>query len=91
METNFRFDRAEIDVIARDRHLLVFIEVKTRKAKSLCDPEDSITMKKRAQIRKAAEGYLYKRQLGDVECRFDVIAIKDTNGKKEIKHYEDIF
>lgn len=88
---NFRFDRAEIDVIAKDKDILVFVEVKTRRSGSLGDPEDAVTMRKRSQLIKAAQGYLYQSSLSDVECRFDVISIKESNGKTVISHYKDAF
>ncbi len=91
VETNFRFERAEIDVIAREKGVLVFVEVKTRHKDSLGQPEDSVTVRKRDQIMKAAEGYLYKRNLPEMECRFDVIAIKQSNAETEISHFKDVF
>lgn len=91
VETNFRYERAEIDVIAKEKNVLVFVEVKTRRKNSLGEPEDSVTLRKRDQIIKAAEGYLYKRNLPEIECRFDVIAIKQSNGEMEISHFKDVF
>jgi len=91
VDTNFRYDRAEIDVVARDRDVLVFVEVKTRRAGALGEPEDAVTFRKREQIRKAAQGYLFKRQLDNEECRFDVLAIEYVSGTANIRHIEDAF
>jgi putative endonuclease len=91
VDTNFRYDRAEIDVIARDRGVLVFVEVKTRRADTLGEPEDAVTFRKREQIRKAAEGYLFEHKLADVECRFDVIAIKRSGTDSTVSHFRDVF
>jgi putative endonuclease len=91
VQTNFRFDRAEIDVIAREKDTLVFVEVKMRRGKSVGEPEDAITLRKRDQIRKAAEGYLYKSDLPDADCRFDVISIKQRGRETEIYHLKDVF
>jgi putative endonuclease len=89
--TNFRYDRAEIDVIARDRDVLVFVEVKTRRANALGEPEDAVTFRKRDQIRKAAQGYLFLQHLDDEECRFDVLGIEYERGTANICHIEDAF
>ena len=70
---------------------MVFVEVKMRRGGSVGEPEDAVTIRKRDQIRKAAEGYLYKHDLSGTECRFDVIAIKESNGKTEISHLKDVF
>jgi putative endonuclease len=91
LETNYRFDRAEVDVVAKDKDVLVFVEVKTRRAASIGEPEDAVTRQKRDLIRKAAEGYLYSTRLADAECRFDVIAIKQIGGRDEISHIIDAF
>jgi putative endonuclease len=91
VERNFRFDRAEVDVIAKDRDVLVFVEVKTRRGGSLGEPEDAITFRKRDQIRKAAEGYLFEHQLAEAECRFDVITIKRSGKDSTVSHFRDVF
>jgi putative endonuclease len=88
---NFRFDRAEVDVIAKDRDVLVFVEVKTRRGGTFGEPEDAITFRKRDQIRKAAEGYLFEHHLAGVECRFDVIAIKRSGTDSTVSHFRDVF
>lgn len=91
VQTNFRFERAEIDVIAKEKDVLVFVEVKTRRRGSLGEPEDAITTRKRDQIVKAAQGFLYNSHLPEAECRFDVITIKQSYGKMEISHFKDVF
>ena len=91
LDRNFRFDRGEIDIVARDSGVIVFIEVKTRKTGSVGAPEEAVTARKRDQIWKVAEGYLYERQLSDAECRFDVIAVKQENGSPKISHFKDVF
>jgi putative endonuclease len=92
LETRFRFARGEIDIIARDRKTLVFIEVKMRMGKAFGRPEESVTSGKQRQIRKVAEGYLLKHRPGDVDCRFDVISIRSQDGAGyAIEHFEDAF
>jgi putative endonuclease len=92
VETGFRFARGEIDIIARDRKTLVFIEVKMRTSGAYGRPEEAVTPGKQRQIRKVAQGYLFKRRLGDMACRFDVIAIRPTDDAGfTIDHYVDAF
>lgn len=92
IETGFRFLRGEIDIIALDRDTLVFVEVKMRTTRAFGRPEESVTPAKQQQIRKVAEGYLLKRRLGNVSCRFDVIAIRPSDrAGYAVDHFEDAF
>ena len=73
---NFRCRQGEIDIIARDRDYLVFIEVKYRRDEHEGDPAEAVDARKQQRIRKAALSYLYENQLSmDTACRFDVVAI----------------
>jgi putative endonuclease len=92
VETGFRLFRGEIDIIARDGRTLVFVEVKMRTSGAYGRPEEAVTPGKQQQIRKVAQGYLLKRRLGDVDCRFDVIAIRQQGQDGlAIEHFEDAF
>ncbi len=92
LETGFRFLRGEIDIIARDRSTLVFIEVKKRTGTRFGRPAEAVTPAKQRQIRKVAEGYLLMRRLGDVPCRFDVISIgPDRRGGDVVEHFKNAF
>jgi len=88
---NYRFGHGEIDIIANDNGIIVFVEVKTRKSLNFGKPEDSVTPKKRDQLRKIAEGYLFEHNIEDSECRFDVIAIEIKNHNYAICHFENAF
>lgn len=91
LERNYYFARGEIDIIADDRGTLVFIEVKARRSSAYGEPEEAISMRKRRQLRKVAQGYLYTRKIEDRECRFDVVAIKYLEQGPEIRHLENAF
>ena len=91
VEQNFRFDRGEIDIVADDRGTLVFVEVKARRSKTFGEPEDAVTPKKRKQIRKVAEGYLFTHDIDGRECRFDVVTILYRGDQVEIRHIENAF
>lgn len=91
LQRNYRFEHGEIDIIADDHGVLVFVEVKARRSKQYGDPEDAVTPSKRKQIRKTADGYLFENNIDDRECRFDVIAIEYDGGNSTIRHLEDAF
>ncbi len=92
VERGFRLFRGEIDIIARDGETLVFIEVKTRATTEFGLPEEAVTLAKQGQIRKIARGYLVARDLGEPDCRFDVLAILvPEDGNPVITHYESAF
>lgn len=85
---NFRCRMGEIDIIARQNTILVFVEVKYRKTASFGYPEEAVSFSKQRTIRKVAEYFLTKEHLSpDTECRFDVIAILG----EEIRHIENAF
>jgi putative endonuclease len=86
---NYRYGRAEIDIVARKEKLLVFVEVKTRTNLSHGEPEAAVTGSKVGRLRKAAEHYIYATDwVHDV--RFDVIAIS-LDGERHLEHIQDAF
>ena len=88
----FRLFRGEIDIIARDGATLVFVEVKARADESHGRPEEAVTPAKQRQIRRIALGYAAAHPPGDVDCRFDVIAILfDDAGGHRLEHFVDAF
>jgi putative endonuclease len=91
---NYRFARAEVDLIAKDEKnmILVFAEVKTRRSREFAEAEDSVGELKYHQIMKAAEGFVAKnRQFEDYEKRFDIVSVYINGRDKEINHLEDVF
>jgi putative endonuclease len=89
---NYRQKTGEIDIIARDRECLVFIEVKTRKSSRFGQPFEAVTKKKQAQISRVALHYMNCNKLLDQSARFDVISILiDKNGKAAIEHLCNCF
>jgi len=89
---SFRLFRGEVDIIAYDRKTLVFFEVKTRKTKNFGSPEESVTSSKQQQIKRIALGYLTKKGLSSVACRFDVLSVfVDEKNGYTISHIKDAF
>lgn len=88
---NFRFDRAEIDIIARENAgELVMVEVKTRNSSVFGDPQQFVSRAKIRQLVKAADGYLQLMGLDDV-VRFDIIAVLKNSSQEELTHIKDAF
>jgi putative endonuclease len=92
-ERNWRPGReGEIDIIAYDQEVLVFIEVKTRFNDKYGEPVQAVTKNKQKQMAYLARRYLYAKQLyGRVDCRFDVIGIKLIENQPQIEHIKDAF
>ena len=92
VKRNFRYGRiGEIDIVAYDNKILVFVEVKGRTQKDYGKPEDSIDRRKQAQLKKVASMYYYVNKLDNVDCRFDVIAIETIAGVRELRHHKRAF
>ena len=90
IERNWRFSRAEVDIIAKEGDVLVFVEVKTRSSEVFGKPEESITSKKEALLKDAAA--VYMEQINhEWEIRFDIIAITIKGSTYSIEHFKDAF
>jgi putative endonuclease len=88
---NYRYRRAEVDLIIRDRtQLLVFVEVKARSTIQFGYPEEFVTERKRQLFRLAAEHYQEEvNWQGDI--RFDILALTQTTTGFHLEHFEDAF
>jgi putative endonuclease len=92
VETGWRFGRGEIDIVARDGPVLVFVEVKTRRGRAFGSPEEAVTAAKQRQIRKIAQAYLVRRRIRGVRCRFDVVAVETEPGRPPVlRHIPNAF
>lgn len=89
IERNWRSGHRDIDIIAWDGSVVVFVEVKTRRNKLFIDPESAVDYRKLNNLRHAANHYIkYKNITHDI--RFDVITVVGTpNSTPEIEHIED--
>ena len=90
LKTNWRFQKAEVDIIAQDNNFLVFVEVKTRGSRKFGKPEETIDKKKIALYKDAAEGYL-EEYPSEAEIRFDVISIVIAKDETQIEYFPDAF
>lgn len=90
IERNYRFDKAEVDVIARKKDVLAIVEVKTRSTSNFGSPEEFVTPKQMQRLVKAVDEYVVVNDL-DVEVRFDIVAIVKENKGFKIDYLENAF
>jgi putative endonuclease len=88
VEQNFRCKCGELDIVARDGNVTVFIEVKTRKNLTYGLPQLAVTPFKQRQISKAGLLYMAQKKIHGTNARFDVIAI--LLGYNEVPQIEHI-
>jgi len=87
---NWRCSLGELDIVARDRKTLVFVEVKARRSASAGPPEEAVDVRKQRRLVQLAQAYLGKHG-GEPACRFDVIAISGRLPAPRIRHLRDAF
>ena len=81
LERNFRTPSGEVDIVAMDGGVLVFVEVKSRRDMSFGAPELAVNRRKIMQVQKAALTYLARTKKGNTPCRFDVVAVSMLPGE----------
>jgi putative endonuclease len=90
LDTNWTFQKAEIDIIARKEDTLAIVEVKTRSSLDFGLPQDFVKPKKIQLLVKAINAYVIERDL-DINVRFDIIAIHKEGKSFAIEHLIDAF
>lgn len=90
IKTNYKNKIGEIDIIAKDKDYIVFVEVKARMSRAFGDPFEAINTQKQIKIRNVASLYLMKNKLIEVNCRFDAIAVLGEKDE-DIRHIENAF
>ncbi|RTY96018.1 YraN family protein [Flavobacterium sp. GT3R68] len=90
LETNWTFQKAEIDIIARKENIIAAIEVKTRTGVDFGLPQDFVKPKKIQLLVKAINEYIVANNF-DNEVRFDIIGIQKEGNQFKMEHLEDAF
>lgn len=88
---NYRCALGEVDLIARDGDTLVFVEIKTRRGKTLGYAKQAVTERKKRQISKVALTYMKANECCEAKSRFDVVAVRIGEGVKEIEVVKNAF
>lgn len=91
LKRNYRSRLGEVDIVAEDKGVICFIEVKTRHSDRFGEPQEAIFKKKQRQISKAALCYLKENKLMDSRSRFDVLSITYIGQSPKIDLIRDAF
>lgn len=83
----------ELDLVARDRETLVFVEVKTRSSADRYPPGEAVTLRKQRKVAQVAEYFLATANVAPLPCRFDVVAITvpEEGGEPRVEIIRDAF
>ena len=76
LDRNWRCRRGEIDLVAKEGDVLVFVEVKTRRGRDYGTPEEALTRYKVKRLLELGQRYMLERDLEDVEWRVDLVAVE---------------
>ena len=87
---NWRYLKAEIDIIAQKENILAIVEVKTRSSIAIASPEEAVNKKKIKLLVAAANEYVVQNDL-DIEVRFDIISIHKKGENYDLNHIYDAF
>lgn len=90
LETNWTFQKAEIDIIAQKENILAVVEVKTRSSIEFGLPQDFVKPKKIQLLVKAVNEYVISNDL-DLDVRFDIVSIYKEDKEYKLEHIEDAF
>jgi len=88
---NAREGRGEIDLVARDGREIVFVEVRSRRARGRVSPEESIGAAKRRRLIEAASRWIGRHGAGSSLCRFDVVAVELSRAGLMLRHLRGAF
>ena len=88
---NYRCPLGEIDIIAKEKDSLVFIEIKTRRGRTTGYAKEAINSRKKRQLSKVALTYMKSNNCCDVKSRFDVVVISLKDGRQEIEVIQNAF
>ena len=91
IEQNYRTKLGEIDIIAKDKDTLVFVEVKARSSDRIAYSKWAITPNKQRKISMVALYYLKATNQSNVKARFDVVAISSTKDNPRIEIIKNAF
>ena len=91
LDRNYRNRLGEIDIVAEDRGVLVFVEVRTLKASAGHSPEETIQWKKQQRISRIAQAHIQYKRLEARPARFDVVSITLDGTRSTLRHIQDAF
>jgi putative endonuclease len=87
----FRVRSGELDIVARDGGVLVFVEVKTRAGRRFGSAAEAVTAAKQRRIALLAHEYLLRHRMSDCPCRFDVVSVHVDAGTPAVEIIRNAF
>jgi putative endonuclease len=91
VERNYRCPAGEMDIVARDGPVLVFVEVKARRSDAFGEPEESVDERKQRRLSRVALHYLQRKGTHDKAVRFDVVSVRMGPAGIRIEIFRDAF
>jgi putative endonuclease len=92
LDRHFTFRKVgELDIVAREGDVLVFVEVRSSNSDRNPTPEMTIGWKKQVRVRRSAEAWMRLKNMEGLPCRCDVIAVVTIGGQTTIRHYPNAF
>ncbi|HLA76819.1 MAG TPA: YraN family protein [Vicinamibacteria bacterium] len=88
---NYRTRSGEVDIVARDGEVTVFVEVKERQDAEHGEGYEAVTIGKRRRVIRAAQSYAATHGLWEARLRFDVVSIDWSAGAPSLRHDEGAF
>ncbi len=87
---NYRYQKAEVDIILNQGNTIIFVEVKTRTSESFVEAEVAVTTQKQKRMISAANNFLTETSM-DYEAQFDIVVVILNSKEKSIRHIPDAF
>ena len=90
IERDWKSGKRDLDIIAQDGNVIVFLEVKTRHNRLFGDPEESVDYHKLQNLQQAISHYVKFKHIRQ-EIRFDIISVVGTIGSEpDIQHIQNV-
>jgi putative endonuclease len=91
IETNYRSRLGEIDIIAKDKDTIVFVEVKSRRSVQFGSPKQAVTLRKQKKVSMVALYYLKSTGQSNAKARFDVVSVISNQDKPQVEIIRNAF
>ena len=88
---NYRAQRGELDIVAQDGQILVFVEVKSRRGSAHGSPAEAVTLAKQKLCIRTALHYMQQNNALEDEVRFDVVEVRFAQGTWQLSHIINAF
>lgn len=90
IERDWKSGRRDLDIVAKNGNVIVFVEVKTRRNSLYGQPEEAVDYRKLQSLQQAINHYIKFRHIRQ-EVRFDIISVVGTIGSEpDIQHIQDV-